>query len=475
MYNLLNKIKGALIRWKLKRIAKKWIEETENWKKTDWKDFQEERFEGLKLSSWTLRLFPDVQNYSYDELINYPPVNYYPSVPPDFKAAIRVSSTGTVKQKIISYTRNDVLWIARSVGRLLHLSFETLPNDLSLLIHSGPPYASWAYTHMSKNLVRKLIDIEVKDPESLIGQLNLAKKFGPYDAIGGSQAYLVMLIENLGKDVHKIFRNDTVVVTGGDVLYDSIIAYFKARLSDLGIDRVYIDDFYGASEVPVIGIIPERYYVREKYEHLFMPESAVQILVKEDGTKVNLFDAKPGDSGKLLSTLLFDLMIPNYNLKDIIYVTGRDPKTGLPTFKVLGREMYKVTIEHPLIGVVKGYTGTMFKLLAAPMNTFAFDSLMARFKTRYLLLIFIKKGKVIFELYTEKPIEEKFLVKQFQYDPLLKPLYQIYISGLLEIEIKKIDLSYTKFILNRKLTGQPKIPRVLLVSKIKELGTLLYH
>ena len=462
----IEKILHPIIRYKLKKETDKWLDEVEDWKLSDWRNFQAERFEELKKSDnfrFIESYFPYLKELGYEELVDVGSVDYYPCPPPEFPYKTYVSTTGTVRKKFVLYTRDDLIWVARGVRRVLRLAFRELPSDRFFMMHSGRPYASWAYSHIVKNFIKYYVEVEIRELSDIDIAISKAKIFGPFNVIGGAQAYQTRFLESLDKkDSRAIFGEPVTIITGADILYPTVLDEFKGFLNKFGVEEGYICDFYGASEVPVIGVTPEEYYTRDRYDLLFMPDVSIQVLEMKNGKRKNLLDAEKGDEGVLLSTPLFQFMIPNYRLKDIVRVVGRDPKTGLPTLKVLGREMYKVVFRHKSIGRVEGYTGVMFKIgRGAPLNVYDFDAFMRVFKTRYLLVVDKGDKKDLFRLYVEKPIKLEEFVEAMEKNKIVKPLYQAYIAGRLEIEIVRVDLKHLDVDFGDRIVGQPKIPKVI--------------
>ena len=160
-------------------------------------------------------------------------------------------------------------------------------------------------------------------------------------------------------------------------------------------------------------------------------------------------------------------MIPNYKIGDIVEITGRG-KNGLPLFKVLGRDLHKVRLKHPFLGTIEGYTGAMFKILAVPFNTYAFDRMMSRLKTRYLALVKIENNKGVVNVYTEKLITVDALINQLKTESDLYPVYEGILMGKIDLEVQPLDMSYLKIFVENWRGGHLKVPRVIVNYKIIE-------
>ena len=109
----MNFLKKFIIRYIYRPILvrkyTKWYIETRNWKKNDWRNWLAEEFEKSKRTKWTLRNYPELMNYSMEDMVNYPVSEEYKDYPEDYPAVITTFSTGTIRRKVIKWTREDMI------------------------------------------------------------------------------------------------------------------------------------------------------------------------------------------------------------------------------------------------------------------------------------------------------------------------------------------------------------------------------
>ncbi|MGQ4891821.1 MAG: hypothetical protein ACP6IP_04940 [Candidatus Njordarchaeia archaeon] len=456
---ILQRIMRPLIKREVIKASKEWHEKTKDWKKEEWRNYQAERFEYLKGNPWTSQVFPEIKKYTYETLLDYPATKDYPEFPEGFPAYRVVHTTGTTRRKFVKFTKEDAMLTAKAIGSIVigQVGLGKIKN--SLLIAGEEGYISAVATSILSFFTKKYLSLYANE---FVDKLPLIYKKGPYDFFFAAQVIILSVLENMDRN---IFVDDVIISHTGDVMFPSFMEYVKERLSEFGVSRVHFADGYGTSEIPVIAVSED--FLRDKINLAPVAETCVQIIEKEDGERVNLFDAKPGDKGRLLLTPLFSLMIPNYVIGDIVEVVGVD-RRGIPTYKVLGRDLYKVRIKHPRLGVIEGYSGAMFKIFAVPVNTYSFDELMGKLKTRYLLLITKEGNRAVLNLYTEKPISKELLIKQMKINQGLFPLYEGITTGLIDVEVKKENLSYLEFFVENWRGGHLKVPKVLTDIKIIE-------
>jgi len=444
----------------LRRLVKKWCEETDSWKRNDWINFLKDRFETQKKSKWTRLMYPSLQKYTYEELDSYPVTDEWPIYPSAFPAATQWFSTGTVKRKLIKVTKEDILHIIKGVGRLGHKHIMTEIIEKELLLHWGEEFASGnlmklqAIWSVKKPLLLNTLKIE-KEIEKL-------KKMAPFDTISASTVASIVLL--LMKIDFQILKEGGILVSTGDLLSPSIKKLIYERMKELGTTIFKIYDFYGSSETVMIagGFVTER-----EHKLTYFPDIVSLRLMKSNGEIIDIFKAKKGDIGLALPTILNTLVVPNYHLGDIIEVL--DPGNGheMPKIRVLGRESFKIDKEHPDLGQLTGFSGAYIKVYGIPINTYALDDLFAKkLKMRYLSTIELGRGKGRLLIYTENKISEATLLDLFSSIGELHPLYLLCRSGLIEMEVvpdKEIVEKYEKLFLGEPT--KPYLPRVIVKTQ----------
>lgn len=418
----------------------------------------------MKSTVWTREVFPNLARVDYDDLVDYPSTDDYPEYPSDFPVEAYVYTTGTVKRKIVKFSKEDLMYNAKTIGALIFEAYGEEEVDNSLLIAGGRNYISGLGANILKMYTRRANLIYA---DEWLDRIEHIKRRGPYDVIYGAQIILTGLLEKLDQG---IFSEEVTFVNMGDVLYQSIVEYWNEKIRALGDYELFVFDQYGASEVSLIASSKE--YKKKKLDLSPHPEMAIHILEKDDGKRINALKAKVGDRGRLLLTPLYTFVIPNYRIGDVIEIIGF-AKNGLPYYRVLGKDLRKVSLKHPKLGVLEGYTAPMFKVFAVPVNIVAIDRMMARFKTKYLLLVKREGNKALFELYTEKKISKEAILQQMKADVNLFPIYEVIQSDLADLEIHEENLSFVDIFTSNWTWGHIKIPRVIFDPKIIELPSLV--
>ena len=455
--NILHSIKKLLLKKYVIRESKKWYEITLDWGISEWRTYQEDRFNILKNNKWTKKIFPGLQNISYDELVYYPITEDYPSLPSDFPAYKSLYTTGTIKKKLVKLTKDDMILFAKVVGRIVEKNWGINKAKRSLSIAGEREYISGVGAELADVFIQKNFTVYANN---FIDKLDEIKDKGPYDLLYAAQLLVIVLLERIKEN---IFEDELIIVTGGDVFYESFVEFVKDKLHSLGVKDVHFCDLYAATETSLMAA--SRDVLKGLYELEMVPDICIQIIEKENGERVNIFDAKKGEKGRILPTPMMTLMMPNYNIGDVIEIVGKHD-SGLPIYRVLGRNLHKIKIKHPKLGVIEGQGGAMFKAFGLPINVYAFDKLMSKLKTKYLALVKKEGNKALIELLTEKPLEKEFIVQQIKTSIELYPLYEGLLTGHIDIEVKQEDLKYLEFFVENYRGGQLKMPRVIADTKV---------
>jgi len=467
---ILGRILFPFIKKKFIKEGGSYAEKTINWGIEDWKTYQANRFDELKSNEWTRRAFPKLKDVTYDELPFYDKTLEYPTFPDNFPAYRTIYSTGTIKRKLIKFTKEDMLFIARTIVGELQKATNSIGKviDRNLLaLAGGDAYVSGSVATIVSLAVKRAITF---DPIQMKKNISRIKKLGPFNVIAGILAFLFVFLEQLDES---IFSDDLWLVTGGDALTPSVQTYLKNKIKELSDVDPYLMDSYGCSEGVMLGLSME--FLERDPSLVIWPSLDIMVLEKENGEMINILDAKKGDRGILYITPMFTFMIPNYKLGDIIEITGFSNKFNLPKIRVLGRQTYKVTIKHPVFGEIEGISGAHLRIFGIPFNTWAFDRFMSKLSGNYTLIVEKEGNKALFKLYADKKISKEFLVKQFENDIDLQPIYHGIINNVIDIEVKPINFTHADLVFSNWKGGQLKVPKIIVKSRVIAQPSQLVH
>ncbi|MGQ4893225.1 MAG: hypothetical protein ACP6IQ_01215 [Candidatus Njordarchaeia archaeon] len=463
MSSILRYFKKKIFGFYLRRLVKKWCEETDGWKRNDWINYLKDRFEEKKKTRWTRLMFPKLMEYTYEELDSYPVTYNWPIYPSAFPVAAQWSSTGTIKKKLIKVTKEDILDIIKGVGRLgyTHIMREGIINK-ELLLHWGEEFASGNL--MKLQVIWSAKKALVLNTLKLRKEITKVKEKAPFDLIScATLASLVLLLRNID---FPLLKEGGTIVSTGDVLSPSIEKFIRESMERIGTTKFNIYDYYGSSETILIagGFVSE-----QDHKLAYFPDILSLRLMKSDGKIIDIFSANKGDVGLALPTILTTLTVPNYKLGDIIEVVDTGNGKELPKIRVLGRESFSIEKEHPELGEIRGISGATIKILGTPVNTYALDELLAnKLKLKYLSILEISRSKGRFIIYTDKKTTAETILEAFKSDRRLTPIYQLYEAGLIDLEVihdKSVVENYEKLFLKEK-EAKPFIPRAILNVKI---------
>ena len=468
--SILQRLLRPLIRRKVIKEGGKWAEETLNWGVSEWKTYQANRFDELKKNEWTSKGFPGLKNITYDELPNYNKTLEYPTFPEGFPAYKTVFSTGTIKRKLIKFTKDDMFFIAKSTAAEFQKAANSVGKEVDrdfLALVGGDAYVSGSLAAIASLFMKRVVSF---DPIQMKENYKRIKKLGPFNGIMGIQAFILVFLEQLDEN---IFGDDLWILEGGDILTPSVRNYLKERIDNLGDIDLRLIDVYGCSEGVLMAMANE--FLNHDPSLIIWPDMDIMLIEKENGEMVNILDAKTGDKGVLYLTPMFTYMIPNYRLGDIIEISGYSNKFKLPKIRVLGRETYKITIKHPVLGEVEGFSGAHLRIFGIPFNTWAFDNLMSKISSNYMLITEKEGNKAIFKLYIDKKVSKEFLIKQFENDMDLYPIYLGIATNVIDLEVIQSRFSHADLVFSNWRGGQLKIPKVIVKSEVIVQPSQLTH
>ncbi len=449
---MLEKLKILLMK---KLILEQWAKKTADWKADDWINYLHETFDELKKTKWTRKIFPQLANLSYSDLVNFGVRDELPEFPSSYPRYLEWWSSGTVKKKVIRLSKKDSIMISRSLGRFAHNTGRGEFNNV-LGITSVPPFATASLVKFGLMVLSKRYTIvKIYEIEENINRIVRNAKYDGFVTLTG------FLSPVLDKIISKydIFHENVVIGLTGDVLIDSVVTKLNNYIGKW-IDNYVIYNLYACAEAGLMAASDQDYH-----NLVYYPDANGIMILTKKGDLVDIFKAKKGTVGEIVLTIFRELLIPNYNLHDVVEITGRDPKTGLPTFNVLGKKVMRVAIETPTLGEIHGESGAVLRVAGAPLNTKDFDSVLAKLGVEYLAIIDDYRMKATFTIYTDKKINEEDLMKHLRENYLTKIWADKYNLGIVKFEIitdKEVIDKYKEFII--KVTEQkrsPKIPRII--------------
>jgi len=134
-------------------------------------------------------------------------------------------------------------------------------------------------------------------------------------------------------------------------------------------------------------------------------------------------------------TLLFEYMVPNYSLRDIIEIVDEESPFGLPTIRVLGRKGVRVDIKLETLGHIRGYFSMYTRVMGIIIDGFRYTNLLGRiFKTNHISLVQTKHDHVLITTYTEIPVSREEFIEAIKNDKKLYYLYDDIMNSSLDIE-----------------------------------------
>ncbi|MEX2689656.1 MAG: hypothetical protein Q6351_004960 [Candidatus Njordarchaeum guaymaensis] len=462
MSSILRYFQKKIFGFYLRRLVKKWCEETDGWKRNDWINYLKDRFEEKKKTRWTRLMFPKLMEYTYEELDSYPVTYNWPIYPSAFPVAAQWSSTGTVKRKLIKVTKEDILDIVKGVGRLGYKYIMQGIIEKELLLYWREESASGSLMKLQKIWSAK--EAYLISPLNIKEEIPKVKKNAPYDMISASTpASLVLLLKNID---FPILKEGGIIVSSGDLLSPSLKKLISEMIEGLGTSNFRIFDFYGSSETIMIA---GGFVGMQEQKLTYFPDLVSLRIQRADGSITDIFRAKRGDVGTVIPTILMTLVVPNYNLGDVIEVVNPGDGKHLPEIRVLGREIIKIDQDHPELGKIRGFSGAIVKFLGVPVSTYALDELFTnKLKTRYLVVLEMENNEGKVTIYTNRNINLNFVLEQLKNSRNLYNLYLLYKSGLLEFKLvhnNKVVKHYEELFLEKEGT-KPFMPRIIVNAKI---------
>lgn len=432
-----------------------WIKKTLNWNKDDWISYMDETFDRLKKTRWTRRAFPELYDMNYEDLDNYKVIDEYPAIPSDYPKYLEWSSSGSVKRKVIRLTRNDAIMMIRTLGRFANnIGVNNLKNILG--ITSVSPFATEKLiTFGVPFLAKKTVITRIYELDNNIKKII---KHAKYDGFVTLIGFLLPFLEKVVSK-HDIFYDNVAIGLTGDVLTDSIVKKLDDYLSKW-ISNYRIYNIYACAEAGILAASHENYH-----ELIYYPDAAgIRVLSK--GRLIDILKANKGTVGEAVLTIFRELLIPNFKLGDLIEVIGQDSKTKLPIISVLGKEVRRISMDLPTVGEVSGISGAVLRAAGAPLNTRAFDSVLAELGVDYLVIIDDYKLKAKFRIYTDKKINQEDFFKLLMKNYITRIWVDKYRLGIVDFEFitdRELLESYREFMIKLTRERMPyKLPKIIL-------------
>jgi len=184
---------------KIVKKYSKWYIETQDWKKTDWRNWVAEEFERLKRTPWTLKNFPKLKDITFDDLPNFPITEEYKEAPEDFPAFITFNSTGTVSRKTIALSKNDMIKIASSIGRTIWLITGSAQFKNGLFMGYLGLGSGNFYSRASYILAKRSLFVPANEWRKYLEKII---KKGPYDLLAIPLPNLIDFIRHTDVDMY---------------------------------------------------------------------------------------------------------------------------------------------------------------------------------------------------------------------------------------------------------------------------------
>jgi len=394
-----------------------------------------------------------------EDMVNYPVSEEYKDYPEDYPAVITTFSTGTIRRKVIKWTREDMIrnfmifgrttWWIKGEGRYRNI---LLIGAVGVMSGVGTKYA---VDFLSSKGIAAEYDYIVKN-------FDLIKKKGPYDLIYVNLPYVISLIRKIDEN---IFYNPAFILMSGD----KVTPYIRHLIADLGKrlnTLIYPIDFYACAEGGILGFeIPTKLPQCD----IYTPETHLAFIKKENGELVNILDAKEGDVGEYVITTLQKYMIPNLKLHDIVKVVKEDTPLGLPAIKVLGRAAHQEVIESEKLGEIRGISGVNLRAKGIIFNDYYLTEFIEKtFKMKHIIILEEKKDHVVMRLYCDKHVNLEEFLKELEKDKNTGYLIKDYKNEVLKIEIiydPEIIEEFEEKIYSRR-GGQATVPRLILIQEV---------
>ncbi|MCD6491783.1 MAG: hypothetical protein J7K59_05805, partial [Candidatus Korarchaeota archaeon] len=200
---------------------------------------------------------------------------------------------------------------------------------------------------------------------------------------------------------------------------------------------------------------------------IYVPETHLAFIKRENGELVNILDAKKGETGEYIITTLQKYIIPNLRLHDIVKVVEVNTPLGLPAIRILGRVAHKEVIETKTLGEIKGISGLNIRVKGIIFNDYYLTNFIEReFEMKHLIILEEKEDYVVMRLYCDKHINLEAFLEKLGKDKDTGYLVDDYKNGVLKIEIipdPEVIKEFEEKIISTR-GGQATIPRLILIQ-----------
>lgn len=424
----------------------------------DWRNWVAEEFNKLKKSPWTPKNYPKLKNIDYDDLVKIKPSKTYMEAPQGFPAVMQFTSTGAVERKTIKFSQNDFKKIILSVGRHIWL-IRGEPRFRNALMIGELGLVSGAFMrYVSYTITKRFLFVENGKWRE---KVNKIIKHGPYDLIGMPLPCYIDFLRNFK---HDVYWDLTIWIGLRDIMTSKLRNMVINKGEELG-KIFYPLDTYDASECIILGMEIPPNVVNSV---LYAPETNILFIKKENGEVINIFDAKVGDRGEALVTPLFDYMVPNYKLHDIIEITEDETEFGLPAFKIIGRKGVRVELDLETMGEVKGYFSMYARVMGVVIDGRRYtDFLGKHFETDQITLVKERNGKVIMETYVEVNVDIDKFMELLKKDDELFYLHDDIRNGIVKLNLIRDPefINEVKKYYYEKYGSQATIPRIIILDR----------
>ena len=435
----------------------KWYLETRNWTKNDWKNWLAEEFEKSKRTKWTLRNYPELMNYTMEDMVGYPVSDEYKDYPEDYPAVITSFSTGTIRKKVVKWSKDHLIKIFMAWGRTVWwLKGESCFRNMLLIGGSGLISGQASKYSIDFVSAKGIAD----DFENIMRNFDKIKKKGPFDFVFTTLPYVIPFVKKIKDNI--FYKPSFFLITG-----DRVSPYIRQLVINLGKrlgSTIYPMDFYGCTESGILGFeIPTKLQQAD----IYVPETHLAFIKRENGELVNILDAKKGETGEYIITTLQKYTIPNLRLHDIVKVVEVNTPLGLPAIRILGRVAHKEVIETKTLGEIKGISGLNLRVKGIILNDYYLTNFIEReFEMKHLIILEEKEDYVVMRLYCDKHINLEAFLEKLGKDKDTGYLVDDYKNGVLKIEIipdPEVIKEFEEKIISTR-GGQATIPRLILIQ-----------
>ena len=441
----------------IRRLLRDWINKANKWTVKTWRSYQREMYEKFVRTKYTRAILDNPP--SFDELIHVSTPDY-PEPPPNYPTMLEWYSTGTIRSKRIALSRNDLLIILRTAARVLG-NIGKFPAKNVIGVATDDPYASARFLFGGASIIgKKHISLKYKEIDERLPEI---KKKAPYDTM---LSMISLAFGTLRKfKEHNIPLEEPFVLgVTGDILTKSLRNRFQALIEELGVTDGHVHQFYACSEGGVMGASTPN-----TDNLVYYPDGTIMFLRNDQGEVYHMFDAPQGFVGEVLVTFLKEMIVPNFELKDVVEIVKTRGDFGMPEYRVLGRKAVIKEFDVPFVGRVKGMAGAILRVAGLHLTSSDVVDTIERLGGISLTVIFDRGNEAEFHIYSERPIDERTLIEELLKTPETKTTGLLIKDGIYKIEnhvVPNIGDKIADYLKEKIKEGKPqKLFKLILVKE----------